>query len=57
MNRAGKAVMEEFGDIVLGFGESDEYRYVAEETCIDMYLTFLSFLMRRQTNVYGRRRR
>jgi len=26
MNRAAKAVMEEFGDIVLAFGESDEYR-------------------------------
>lgn len=26
MNRAAKAVMEEFPDIVLAFGESDEYR-------------------------------
>lgn len=33
MNRAAKAVLEEFGDVVLAFGESDEYRYVlvAEE--------------------------
>jgi tRNA(His) 5'-end guanylyltransferase len=28
MNRAAKAVMEEFGDVVLAFGESDEFRYV-----------------------------
>jgi tRNA(His) guanylyltransferase len=41
MNRAAKAVMQEFPDIVLAFGESDEY----------------SFLMRRDATVYGRRRR
>ncbi|BEI81203.1 hypothetical protein CcaverHIS002_0203630 [Cutaneotrichosporon cavernicola] len=40
MNRAAKAVMQEFPDIVLAFGESDEY----------------SFLMRRDASVYGRRR-
>ncbi len=41
MNRAAKGVMQEFPDIVLAFGESDEY----------------SFLMRRDATVYGRRRR
>ncbi|GMK57054.1 hypothetical protein CspeluHIS016_0308940 [Cutaneotrichosporon spelunceum] len=40
MNRAAKAVMHEFPDIVMAFGESDEY----------------SFLMRRDASVYGRRR-
>ncbi|WOO82212.1 putative tRNA(His) guanylyltransferase [Vanrija pseudolonga] len=40
MNAAARAVMDEFGDVVLAFGQSDEY----------------SFLMRRSTNVYSRRR-
>ncbi|KAL1412523.1 tRNA-His guanylyltransferase [Vanrija albida] len=40
MNAAARAVMDEFGDVVLAFGQSDEY----------------SFLMRRATNVYSRRR-
>lgn len=26
MNRCGQAVMDEFGDVVLGYGQSDEYR-------------------------------
>lgn len=26
MNRCGQAVMNEFGDVVLGYGQSDEYR-------------------------------
>jgi tRNA(His) 5'-end guanylyltransferase len=26
MNRAARSVMEELGDVVLAFGESDEYR-------------------------------
>lgn len=29
MDRAGRAVMEEYTDIVLGFGESDEFRCVS----------------------------
>lgn len=28
MDRAAARVMEELGDVVLGYGESDEYRYV-----------------------------
>ena len=39
MNRAAQAVMQEFRDIVLGYGESDEY----------------SFLFKRDTVLYGRR--
>jgi tRNA(His) guanylyltransferase len=27
MNKCGQAVMDEFGDIVLSYGQSDEYRY------------------------------
>lgn len=31
MNAAARAVMDEFGDVVLAFGQSDEYRWVLEE--------------------------
>lgn len=30
MNRCAQAVMEEFGDIVLSYGQSDEYRCLIE---------------------------
>lgn len=30
MDAAARAVMEEYPDIVLAFGESDEYRYVVK---------------------------
>ncbi|KAI5122736.1 hypothetical protein M0805_009821 [Coniferiporia weirii] len=39
MDRAARAVMDEYKDIVLGFGESDEF----------------SFLLRRSTSLYNRR--
>ena len=39
MNRAAQQVMKEFRDIVIGFGESDEY----------------SFVLRRSCTLYGRR--
>ncbi|ESK89465.1 putative trnahis guanylyltransferase [Moniliophthora roreri MCA 2997] len=39
MDRAAEALMEEYPDIVLGFGESDEY----------------SFLLRKSTSLYNRR--
>ena len=38
-NRCAEAVMAEFGDIVLGYGQSDEY----------------SFVLRADTKLYGRR--
>jgi len=41
MSRAAEAVMEEFKDVVLAYGQSDEY----------------SFVFRRNTNVYNRRAR
>lgn len=39
MNKAGMKVMEEFKDIILGFGESDEY----------------SFLLKKESGLFGRR--
>jgi tRNA(His) 5'-end guanylyltransferase len=30
MNRAARSVMDELEDVVLGFGESDEYRWVMD---------------------------
>ena len=30
MDHAARDVMEEYPDIVLGFGESDEFRFVSE---------------------------
>ncbi|RHY43527.1 hypothetical protein DYB38_010198, partial [Aphanomyces astaci] len=41
MNRCAKAVMQEFGDIFLAYGQSDEYSLV--------------FTVRKTTNVYNRR--
>ena len=38
MNRCGQAVMDEFGDVVLGYGQSDEYRYSTR-----VYLVLLTF--------------
>lgn len=56
MNRAAKAVMDEFPDIVLAFGESDEFRSVRGDNPIE-HCANSSFLMRRTATVYGRRRR
>ena len=33
MDRAARAVMDEYKDVVLAFGESDEFRFVAPENC------------------------
>lgn len=34
MDRAAQAVMNEYQDVVLGFGESDEYRWVLAYFCL-----------------------
>lgn len=34
MDRAAKAVLEEFGDVVLAFGESDEYRSASQPSSV-----------------------
>ena len=41
MSKAAETVMEEFKDIVIAYGQSDEY----------------SFIFRKNTNVYNRRAR
>ena len=40
MDRAAQALMDEFKDIILAFGESDEFRYVLTRH-ISFYLSFL----------------
>ncbi|KAK4689255.1 tRNA(His) guanylyltransferase, partial [Tremellales sp. Uapishka_1] len=59
MDRAAKRVMEELKDVVLGFGESDEYRWVAERESNDESIAEqqYSFLIRKSSNLYSRRRR
>ena len=63
MDRAAQSVMDELGDVVLAFGESDEYRWVcfrARRRIEDLRgrakLTD-SFLIRRASQLYNRRRR
>lgn len=51
MDRAAKDVMTEYKDIVLGFGESDEYRQVYKS----QISLIQSFLLRRSTALYNRR--
>lgn len=46
------AVMSEYKDVVLAFGESDEYRYVLAATMADY-----SFLIRQGSSLYNRRRK
>lgn len=53
--------MEDMGDVVLAFGESDEYRSVQStslkcQACL-LILVKCSFLIRRASQVYNRRRR
>ena len=59
MDRAARCVMEEFSDIVLGFGESDEFRCLAFFACngirINCTVSSDSFLLRRSTTLYKRR--
>ena len=54
MDHAARDVMNEFKDIILAFGESDEYRCVC--VLIKRKRTHhLSFLFRKSTQVYNRR--
>lgn len=55
MNRAAQSVMEELRDVVLAFGESDEYRS-AQLSRLRKVLNRVSFLIRRSSNLYNRRR-
>ena len=57
MDHAAQAVMAEYKDIVLAFGESDEYRYAHITPTalhfLDIY--YNSFLLRKTTSLYNRR--
>lgn len=61
MDRAAKTVMDEYPDVVLGFGESDEYRSVCGSQPIpcrmlkSIFRSFSSFLIRRAATLYSRR--
>jgi len=52
MNTAAKAVMRELSsDIVLGYGDSDEYRYITHP----IHVADFSFLLTRECKLYNRR--
>lgn len=57
MDHAARDVLNEFKDIVIAFGESDEYRLVFFQWMFDLCLCLkiLSFLFRKSTQVYNRR--
>lgn len=57
MDHAAICLMREFSDIVLGFGQSDEFRYVylIRDTPIPQS-SFVSFLLRKSAALYNRRR-
>ena len=57
MDHAARDVMEEYPDIVLGFGESDEFRSVFPTTASSAFWTdnAVSFLLRKSTDLYNRR--
>jgi tRNA(His) guanylyltransferase len=56
MDRAARVVMANYPDIVLSFGQSDEYRYFLFYSTNESRLsTIHSFLFRRSTSLYSRR--
>ena len=65
MNRCAESVMKEFSDVVLAYGQSDEYR--CGTMCIKVYepmfrISFkhsfaCSFVLKRDSNLYRRRAR
>lgn len=59
MDHAAVSLMREFPDIVLGFGQSDEYRYPNSTTQLESVLnrrSSISFLLRKSAVLYNRRR-
>jgi tRNA(His) guanylyltransferase len=56
MDLAAWTVMREYPDVVLAYGQSDEYRYVTLPPSRDVTLPHkLSFLLRKSTKLYNRR--
>jgi tRNA(His) 5'-end guanylyltransferase len=51
------AVMSEYKDVVLAFGESDEYRCVRDTLFWQCRVADCSFLIRQASSLYNRRRR
>lgn len=59
MDYAACAVMSEYPDIILAYGESDEYRCVCvpDPTKSSTLTSFNSFLLRKSTTLFNRRSR
>ena len=57
MNAAAAACMEEFKDIVLAYGQSDEYRSVAHASAASSSRPQCSFVLRPETALFTRRSR
>ena len=63
MNHAAKDVMEAYPDIVLAFGESDEFRYtlfvlyLSMESLTHFGVRLGSFLLHKSCTLYNRRHR
>jgi len=56
MDHAARDTMELYPDIVLAFGESDEYRHVYSRLVrCPTQLFFVSFLLKKSTTIYNRR--
>lgn len=56
MDRAAQAIMDEYKDIVLAFGESDEFRCAfTHQLPLSLTDPGCSFLLRRSTQLYNRR--
>lgn len=56
MDQAARDTMEVHPDIVLAFGESDEYRYALRPWFLLLiWLNLPSFLLKRSTTIYNRR--
>lgn len=58
MNEAARAVMKELPDLVLAYGNSDEFRYAAlHELCVKNLLTRCSFVFHKDCMLFERRAR
>lgn len=56
MDHAARDIMTEYKDIILAFGESDEFRYRLHNMVVEVPLKLaLSFLLRKSTSLYNRR--
>ena len=56
MITAARSVMEEFTDIVIAYGQSDEYRCCVNIIYSNSFIIH-SFILRKETTLFGRRSR